>query len=76
MITVTIYNEEYECTKAVKGDDYIRLYDENDYCILSCEGVSSFDGYSISGGDWSEPEPTEDEMMRADLDYCLMMLEG
>lgn len=76
MITVTIYDEEYVCSKAVKGENYIRLYDENDVCIFSCEGIMSFDGYSISGGDWSEPEPTEDEMLRADLDYCLMILEG
>ena len=76
MIIVNIYDEEFECAKAVKGSNFVHLYDEQNNCLLSCEGISSFDGYSISGGDWSEPEPTEDEMLRADLDYCLMILEG
>lgn len=75
-IIITVYDEQFECSKAVKGNDYIHLYDANDICFASFEGIVSFDGYSISGGDWSEPEFTNDELIRADLDYCLMMLEG
>ena len=76
MITVTAYGEEVRCAKAIKGNDYIHLLNANNELIVSFEGITSFDGYSISGGDWSDPEPTNDEMIRADLDYCLMMLEG
>ena len=51
----------YECSKAVKGSDYIRLFDANGNCIASFEGISDFSLFTIDGGEWSTPEPTQEE---------------
>lgn len=76
MITVTVYNEIYECTKAIKGKDFINLYNANNECFISFNGIRSFEGYSISGGDWSIPDPTETEYLRADIDFLTMENES
>ena len=76
MITVIVYGEEHECFKAVKGNDFVTLYDEAGNIIASFNGISSFDGYEISGGEWSLPESevsTEEYLI--DLDYRLWMIE-
>ena len=66
MITVYAHEECYECTKAVKGPDYIRLYDgESVICTFS--GISDFSGYGIEGGEWTDPEPTLEELFNAVL---------
>lgn len=48
--------EQIECSKVVKGTDYIHVYDSNNNCFYSFSGISSFDGYSLDGGSFSEPE--------------------
>ena len=73
-IRVTCGEDIYECTKAVKGDNYITLYD-GDRAIVTFAGISDFSGYTIEGGDWSDPEPTSEEQLRADVDY-IMAMEG
>lgn len=50
---VTVYGDEYQCSIAVKGINYVRLYDENGFCFIAFNGISSFDGYEISGGEWT-----------------------
>ena len=75
MVKLKIYNEEYKANKAVKGKDFVKLYDENNNCIVSFEGIRDFAGYEIIGGNWTEPEPTEQEKLRADVDF-LMVMEG
>ena len=75
-IIITAYNEQYECAKAIKGEDFIYLYDEDNYRFMSFEGIKSFDGYFISGGDWSIPDPTETEYLRADIDFLTMENES
>lgn len=69
-ITVTFYNEEYQCAKAIKGPDYIKLYDEHGNVIATFYGISDFSDYTIDGGDWSDPEPTEIELLRAQLELA------
>ena len=73
-IRVTCGEDIYECTKAVKGDNYITLYD-GDRAIVTFAGISDFSDYTIEGGDWSDPEPTGEEQLRADVDY-IMAMEG
>ena len=72
---VIAYGESYECTKAEKGSNYIQLYNGEEKGVLFA-GISDFSGYSIEGGEWSAPTPTEGEILRADVDYLLMMQEG
>ena len=72
---VIAYGESYECTKAEKGTTYIQLYNGEEKDVLFA-GISDFSGYSIEGGEWSAPTPTEGEVLRADVDYLLMMQEG
>lgn len=49
---VIAYGEELLCTRAVKGDDFIHLYDEHGAIFASFEGVNRFDDYQIVGGEW------------------------
>ena len=72
---VIAYGEVHECTKAEKGTNYIQLYNGGEKGVLFA-GISDFSGYSIEGGEWSAPTPTEGEILRADVDYLLMMQEG
>lgn len=57
---VIAYGEELICTRAVKGDSFIHLYDEYGTIFASFEGINSFDGYSIIDGEWESayPKPT------------------
>lgn len=50
---VTAYGEQFECAKAVKGDQYIHLFDDAGRCVASFDGIVDFSGYEISGGDWT-----------------------
>lgn len=74
-MTVKIYNESFECTKAVKGPDYVVLYD-SDREIVRCSGITDFSGYSIEGGEWSLPEPTAEERLAALESAMLDMIMG
>lgn len=56
MAIVTHLNESYECSKALKGDDYIHLLDANGLMIAAFDGVSNFDNFYISDGSWTTPK--------------------
>jgi hypothetical protein len=74
---VIIYGEEYQCFRAVKGSDYVELYDDTT-CIAKYSGISSFEGYEIEGGEWETPEPTQEDDINAmivDHELRLTMLE-
>ena len=49
----------FEGDKAVKGSDYIRLYDAAGNETASFTGVSDFSGYELLEGEWSEPEQVQ-----------------
>lgn len=40
---------------AVKGSNYIHVLDSKGYIVGSIEGITSFDGISISDGSWASP---------------------
>lgn len=52
-MTVTYCNMTFNCSKAVRGSDYIHLLDANNSVIAAFEGVSNFNMFSISGGSWT-----------------------
>lgn len=58
-MNVTIFGIDYECTKAVKGFDFVHLY-QGDTVILSCLGITDFSGYALTDGEWSDPDPDLD----------------
>lgn len=70
---VQFLNENYECAKAVKGADYIHLFDANGNCIASFDGISDFSLFTIDGGEWTTPEPTQEERI-AELEAQNRML--
>lgn len=74
-MTVTVYGNRFECAKAIKGPDYVKLYDTNSVLAAEFLGVTSFDGYEIEGGDWEMPLPTEEERLSA-LEAAIMALMG
>lgn len=55
MATVTYLGENYECSVAIKGDDYIHLLDENGMMIAAFDGVTNFSNFMISGANWYTP---------------------
>lgn len=54
MIKVTFAEQTYECARAVKGVNYIRLYNENNILTASFEGVSDTTQFIIKGGEWED----------------------
>lgn len=66
MVKVTVNNNEvYECDRAVKGIDYIHLYNNNGNIIASFEGIMDFNGFSIENGEWENSTPTQEERLTA-----------
>lgn len=53
MALVTHLGKEYSCTTAVKGEDYIHLFNENGQLTTVFDGISDFSGFSITGGAWT-----------------------
>ncbi len=76
---VLINGTAHECARAIKGPDYVYLLDESGGVMLACSGISSFEGYSIEGGEWENvetpTEPTQLERIDA-LEAGVMELAG
>ena len=70
---VRFLDKVFECEKAVKGSDFIHLYNANGGAVASFEGVSDFNLFTIEGGEWIAPEPTAEEQLRADIDFLAIM---
>lgn len=75
MIKINAYGEEFVCSKAVKGSDYIYLFNEDNKNIISFDGISSFDNYILLEGIWSNPEPTDKERI-SELETLVLQLTG
>lgn len=58
-MTVVIAGVSYECTKAVKGPNFVHLY-QGDLVILSCLEITDFSVYVLTDGEWSDPDPDLD----------------
>lgn len=55
MITVTYNDISIECSKALKGSDYVHLLDSSGRIIAAFEKVKDFSAFTISGGKWTTP---------------------
>jgi hypothetical protein len=60
MATVTYLGENYSCSVALKGANYIHLLDENGKMIAAFDGITNFSGFAISGGSWTVPASDDD----------------
>ncbi|HMM30341.1 MAG TPA: hypothetical protein PKB13_01050 [Clostridia bacterium] len=67
---------EIQCARAVKGVDYIGLYDASRNLIASFGGITDFSGYIIVGGEWDVPQPTEKERIDALESAVLAVIMG
>ena len=73
---VTANGERIECDKAIKGENFIELYMDGAK-IASFQGISDFSGYSIEGGEWEIPLPSQQERLEAlELAMLEMVLGG
>lgn len=72
---ISIYGEEIECTKVVKGTDSIALYDDTNEIFRIDTGISAFDGYVMIEGEWTEEieEPSQLDIIEAQITYTAMM---
>lgn len=75
-VKAVIHGEEYLCSRAVKGADFVRLYSEagNDTAIFS--GISDFSGYSVYDGGWETPPSTEQELIDSRLKAVEEVVKG
>lgn len=59
-MAIVVFNENsYECARAVKGVDYVKLYDENDSLIIAFYGISDFSAFTLQEGAWEKGISTE-----------------
>ena len=71
-MTVTFSGEQYPCTRAVKDGSSATLYLEQGGCV-TFSGVNRWDAFTLEGGDWSLPDVTPEERLRADVDFIAAM---
>lgn len=60
MITVTYRDTPYVCHKAIKGDNYIHLLDASDGMIAAFDGITDFNLFTITNGEWTTPASDEE----------------
>lgn len=54
MAIVVFDGKSYECSRAVKGVNYINLYDENNDSIITFRGISDFSAFTLQAGKWEQ----------------------
>ena len=62
------------CSRAVKGVNYIRLYDENNVKTAAFEEVVDFSAFTIEGGEWEAGKSTQRVMAEAAADENCFVL--
>ena len=67
--------EVYPCDNAIKDETSMCViaYDSAGELVFKAEKVTDFSLFELIGGEWSIPEPTEQEQLRADVDFLLAM---
>lgn len=74
------HDETFECNIAVRGYNYIVMYDENYNEIQQIVNIigREWNDISIENGEWSDPSiiPTELERVQADVDFLTMENES
>ena len=55
MPVLTYLGEIFDCARAQKGADFVRLLDENNNVVFSADGISDFTNYVLTDGEWETP---------------------
>lgn len=71
-MTVNFSGQIYPCQKAVRSGSSAILY-LTDGGTLQFSGVNDWTAFSLEDGDWSLPDVTSEEQLRADVDFLLAM---
>lgn len=69
---VVFAGQEYDCTKAVKDGQTATLY-LSQGGTAEFSGVQNWEAFSLEGGEWSQPDVTPEEQLRADVDFIAAM---
>lgn len=71
-MTIYFAGQSYDCTRAVKDGDKATLY-LTEGGSVEFNGVNRWEDFQLEGGDWSLPDVTPEEQLRADVDFIAAM---
>lgn len=71
-MNVIFSEQSYDCIRAVRDGDNAILYPKEGGSI-HFGGVHNWDAFTLEGGDWSLPDVTPEEQLRADVDFIAAM---
>lgn len=60
MATVKYYDLTFNCSTAIKGENFVHLLDGDGTMIVAFDGVTDFSHFSITGGSWVTPTPAHE----------------
>ena len=55
MPTLKYLDEAFDCTTAIKGDDYIHLLDDNGVMVAAFDAITDFSGFTLENGSYVSP---------------------
>ena len=60
MPTLKYLDQTYDCTTAIKGDDYIHLLDGDGVLVGCFEGITDFSKFTLNNGSYTSPTADHD----------------
>ena len=74
---IEIYGERIECSSVIKKADKITVLDENGGIIREDSGITTFDGYVMVEGEWTDKSntPSQLDQIEAQVTYTAMMTD-
>lgn len=68
-------NSEYECSRVVKGVDWIQCYAENQP-TTRFEGITDFSKFTLEGGEFEEaPEPVDVDQLKEQIAFLQKQID-
>lgn len=71
-MTVTFAGKPYDCSKAIREKDHAALHLTGGGTV-EFGGVSDWNVFKLENGEWSAPEVSVQEQLRADVDFLSIM---
>lgn len=76
MFLIVNSNERIECSRAEKGKNYIKLFDENENLIMTFEGIPDFSKFKLEKGTFSAPDIDEITQLKLAMTELAGLLEA